>query len=108
MGKIKAKAGTPVYGQLLSLINRKDFHNAVVETGADFAVKKLNTWTLMGSMIFAVLQRTSGLRELTSGLAGYSEGLKHLGFTHLPKRSTVSDANKKRPPELFARVFADI
>ncbi|MBK7298107.1 MAG: DUF4372 domain-containing protein [Flavobacteriales bacterium] len=48
MGKIKAKAGTPVYGQLLSLINRKDFHNAVVETGADFAVKKLNTWTLMG------------------------------------------------------------
>ena len=96
------------WAKLRQRLERKDFHNAVVETGADFAVKKLNTWTLMGSMIFAVLQRTSGLRELTSGLAGYSEGLKHLGFTHLPKRSTVSDANKKRPPELFARVFADI
>ncbi|MBK6475263.1 MAG: DUF4372 domain-containing protein [Flavobacteriales bacterium] len=60
MGKIKAKAGTPVYGQLLSLINRKDFHNAVVETGADFAVKKLNTWTLMGSMILPCCKELQG------------------------------------------------
>ncbi|MBK7240777.1 MAG: DUF4372 domain-containing protein [Flavobacteriales bacterium] len=71
MGKIKAKAGTPVYGQLLSLINRKDFHNAVVETGADFAVKKLNTWTLMGSMIFCRVAknfRASRTHQWFSGL----------------------------------------
>lgn len=108
MGKIKATAGIPVFGQLLSLISRKDFQTALTETKADFAVKRLKTWDLMVSMIFAVYQRTSGLRELSSGLAGYSEGLKHLGFTHLPKRSTVSDANMVRPPELFAKVFADL
>lgn len=34
--------------------------------------------------------------------------MKHLGLSHLPARSTVSDANMVRPPELFARVFADL
>jgi|GEM_PF-2999067 len=97
-----------VFGQLLSLISRKDYAKALEQTSADFAVKKLKTWDLMVSMIFAVYQRTSRLRELSSGLAGHSEGLKHLGFGHLPKRSTVSDANKVRPPELFAKVFADL
>jgi len=108
MGKIKAKAGTPVLGQLLSLISRNDFNKALKETGADFAVKKLRSWDLMVTMLFAVMHRSKGLRELTSGLAGFSEGLKHLGLSHLPAKSTVSDANMVRPPELFARVFADL
>jgi hypothetical protein len=59
MGKIKAKAGIPVFGQLLSLISRKDFQTALEWTKADFAVKKLKTWDLMVSMNFAVYQRTS-------------------------------------------------
>ena len=74
MGKIKVTAGIPVFVQLLSLISRKDFQRALEVTKADFAVKKLKTWDLMVSMIFAAYQRTSGLRELSSGLAGYSEG----------------------------------
>lgn len=108
MGKIKATAGIPVFGQLLSLIDRKKFRGAVLETKADHAVKRLKTWDLMVTMLYAVYERSSGLRELSSGLAGHSQLLKHLGFTHLPKRSTISDANKVRPPELFARVFADL
>lgn len=108
MGKFRAKAGTPVLGQLLALISRRDFKKALDETGADFAVKKLHTWDLMVTMLFAVMHRSKGLRELTSGLAGFCESLKHLGISHLPARSTISDANMVRPPELFARVFADL
>jgi len=32
--------------------------------------------------------------------------LQHLGIDHLPRRSTLAEANKRRPQEFFAKVYA--
>ena len=37
-----------------------------------------------------------------------SRKLRHLGLTTVPKRSTLADANEKRPEGIFGAIYADL
>lgn len=55
-------------------------------------------------MIFSVFSGCSSLREVSSMLA--CEGkINYLGLTNVSKRSTLSDANKRRSPEVFTDIY---
>lgn len=105
MGKNNRKAGISVLGQLLKLIPKDTFYSIVKEHDADRYVKQFNSWDHMVTMLYGVIQNTGSLRELCSGLSAHYGALTHLGMRSLPRRSTISDANKRRSPELFQKVF---
>ena len=59
----------------------------------------------MLALLFGQFSGASSLREIEAGLTSHSTGLYHLGAKRAA-RSTLSDANAKRPWALFADLFA--
>ena len=58
-------------------------------------------------MMFCQLAQAKSLREISDRLACCEGKLNHLGLQESPKRSTLSNANAKRPWQLFEQVFYD-
>lgn len=108
MSKISKKSGIPVFGQLLSLIPRQDFNNSVKNHHADRYIKRFTSWDHLVTMLFGVIHKVGGLRELCSGMAAHNQSLKHLGVKSLPTKSTLSDRNKSRTPKVFEELFFSI
>lgn len=108
MSKINKKAGIPVFGQLLFFIPRQDFNNSVQDHQADRYIKRFTSWDHLVTMLFGVIHKVGGLRELCSGMAAHNQSLKHLGVKSLPTKSTLSDRNKSRTPKVFEELFFSI
>ncbi len=56
-------------------------------------------------MFFAVLTKSSYLREVVSNFELNKEGLKHFGLQQIPKRSSISDANRNRDSSIFGYFY---
>ncbi|MCQ0990648.1 IS4 family transposase, partial [Jiella marina] len=82
-----------------------EFERLVDAHGADRRVRKLTTRSQFLAMLFGQLAGAGSLRDIEAGLASQSAGLYHLGMT-APARSTLADANTRRPAALFAELFA--
>ncbi len=52
--------------------------------------------------------RFDSLREIQASMAVESRKLSHLGLTKIPRRSTLSDANQRRPEEVFGAIYATL
>ena len=57
-------------------------------------------------MIYATLSGVSSLRELSTVMLACEGRISHLNLKHFPKRSTLSDANKKRSSEVFGAIYS--
>jgi hypothetical protein len=57
-------------------------------------------------MIYATLSGVSSLRELSTVMLACDGRISHLSLKHFPKRSTLSDANKKRSSEVFGVIYS--
>jgi hypothetical protein len=100
--------GQSVFGQLISLIDRFKVGEAVKKTGSDRYCKGFYTWDHLVSMLFCTLSNCASLREVAAGCLGLKGKTQHLGLRKLPKRSTLSDANKLRTPKVFERIYYDL
>lgn len=56
-------------------------------------------------MMFSVLAGCTSLRETCMGLEAYEGKLNHINIKKVPPRSTLSDANKRRPSLVFQEIF---
>lgn len=101
MGKNINFTGQPIYGQVLKLIDFSEIKRISRETGSDRYVKKLDGWTHLVIFLYAVLMRLDSLRELPTSMLAESHKLVHLGIDYMVKRSTFSDANRRRKSILF-------
>jgi IS4 transposase len=90
---------------LLNYLPWREFDRLVDEHGADHRVRKLRTKDQLIALIFAQLSGMSGLRGIASGLGSQANALYHLGARPVA-RSTLSDANTKRPAAVFTELFA--
>jgi hypothetical protein len=102
------KHSTNLFGQMLSLISRRDFVLHVREHGSDRHSKGFTSWTQLVSMLFCQLAQAKSLREICNGLRACLGKLTHLGVDEAPKRSTLAYANANRPWVLFRDVFYDL
>ena len=59
-------------------------------------------------MLFGVLKHFDSLREVEIGMKAEVNKLHHLGIDYVVRRSTLADANKRRPQEFFAKVYAHL
>lgn len=97
--------GQPVISQLLSLIPKTLVAELVVDHGADRYCKKLYAYDHLVTMLYNAYGQCDSLRGLISGMQLSHHRLLHLGLLNTPCRSTLSDANKRRPEEFFGALF---
>jgi hypothetical protein len=94
-----------LFHQLLQFVPWDRFDRLVDGHGADARVRRLTTKSQLVALLYGQLSGAQSLREIEETMASHERRLYHLGAT-APARSTLADANAKRPAQLFADLFA--
>jgi IS4 transposase len=93
-----------VMHDLLKRIPWTRFDSLVDSHEADRSVRTLSTKSQFVALLHGQLSGAASLREIIATMESHRSRLYHLGVT-APKRSTLADANAKRPARLFAELF---
>jgi len=94
-----------IFGHLLKPISRRWFDGVVERHDADAYDKAFGSWDHLVALIFAQVSGIEGLRGLEAAWNAHSNHHYHLGVGVLA-RSTLSDANARRPLAVFAETFS--
>jgi putative transposase len=94
-----------IFGKLLEPINRRQFAGIVARHDGDAYDKSFRSWEHLVALIFAQFSALDSLRGLVAGWNANSQHHYHLGGGKLA-RSTLADANARRPVAVFADAFA--
>jgi len=94
-------------GTLMKAVPRRSFGQIVARHEGDRYVKGFRCWPHLVTMVFAQLAGVSSLRELEVLWNAQGSAHYHLGAGPL-HRTTLSDANRRRPSEIFAETFAHL
>jgi hypothetical protein len=105
MSKSSDFSGQPVFTQLLSLIPRSVISGLSQKYQADRYYKRFKVYDHLVTMLYAGYFQCTSLREIVTGLKANASRFRHLGLESAPTRSTLSDANKKRPIEFFSDLY---
>ena len=76
--------------------------------GGEKYVKSFDGYTHLLTMLYAVIQRFDSLREIETSMTAEVRKLHHVGIETVPKRSTLSDANARRPEKFFEKVYRNL
>lgn len=96
-----------VFNQLLDFLPRYDFEGFVSQYEADKWTKKLSCWQQLLCLLYAQAAGRESLRDIETGLKVHEKRWYHLGLETVA-RSTLADANRRRPYEIFERLFYEI
>src|SRR5262245_26571004 len=96
-----------IFADLLKPIDRRRFRERVAELDADRYDKSFGSWDHMLALLYGQLSRATSLRALVTGFNANARHHYHLGASCLA-RSTLSDANARRPPDILAQTFAEV
>ena len=105
MNKSKNFSGQPIIKQVLKFLDHNDVYRTAKKHNSDKYTKKFTTYEHLVTMIFSVISGSSSLREVSSIMLACEGKINHLGLKDFPKRSTLSDANKRRSAEVFADIY---
>ena len=105
MGKSTLFYGTSVFGQLISLIDNNFIVQSVKKHNSERYIKRFKTKDHLISMLFCVFAKCTSLREVSGAMLGLSGKTKHFKLDHIPYRSTLSDANKRRNADVFQEIY---
>jgi putative transposase len=92
------------FGQVLEPISRRQFDAIVVRHDGNAYDKCFESWDHLTILIFAQLSGIAGLRDLEASWNANAHHHYHLRTGRIA-RSTLSDANRRRPPAVFCAVF---
>jgi hypothetical protein len=56
-------------------------------------------------MLFCAFAKCTSLREVSGAMLGLAGKTKHFQLNHIPKKSTLGDANQRRDAEVFGKVY---
>jgi hypothetical protein len=105
MGKSNYFSSKSVFGQLISLIDDKKIKDAVKKFDSDRYVKRFKSKDHLISMLFCSFAKCNSLREVSGAMLGLSGKTESFQLSHIPKRSTLSDANKNRKVAFFEEIY---
>ena len=108
MGKSSNFFGQPIYGQLIKSLDRAKIIEMSRRHGGEKYVKSFDGYTHLLTMLYAVIQRFDSLRKIETSMTAEVRKLHHVGIETVPKRSTLSDANARRPEKFFEEVYMDL
>jgi len=93
-----------IFASLLKPLDRRRFHGIVEQWNGDAYDKSFKSWAHLVALIFAQLSHVDSLRGLVATFNANAHHHYHLGVRAL-SRSTLSDANARRPAGVFADTF---
>lgn len=105
MSKSNYFFGQSVFGQLISLIDLSKVNSIARKHSADHYVKKFDSSDHLISMLFSTFAHCTSLREVAASMLGLKGKMNHFQLKHIPYKSTLSDANRRRSHLLFRDVY---
>ena len=93
-----------IFGKLLEPIKRRQFDTLVARHAGDAYVKSFPSWNHLLALVYAQFSSATSLRGLEAGWNASRQHHYPLGSGPLV-RSTLADANKRRPVAVFAETF---
>lgn len=97
--------GQPLLSQLLSFIYKRDIDSLAGLHKSDRYTKKFTTYDHLVTMLYCIFHRCTSLREVSTGMQACFTKLNHLGMQYCPRRSTLSDANRRRTADVFEDIY---
>jgi hypothetical protein len=97
--------GTSIFGQLISLIDSNFIKDSAKSSNSDRYIKKFTTKDHLISMLFCAFAKCTSLREVSGAMLGLSGKTKHFQLNHIPRKSTLADANKRRDSDVFGKIY---
>ena len=89
-----------VFHSLMKHVPWHQLERIVEQYAADDLARKLNTKQQLIALLYGQLSGGMSLREIVAGMGSHATRLYHVGAAPV-KRSTFSDANSKRPWQVF-------
>ena len=108
MGKSTHFLGQPLYGQVIKLLDKAEILEISRKNGGERYIKRFDAWTHLMTMLYAVIMRHDSLREISVSMLAEARKLAHLGVSMMPTRSTLSDANARRPEVIFESIYRQL
>lgn len=75
------------------------------QNGGEHYIKKFDGWQHLVVMLYAIIMRFDSLREIEASMLAEAHKLHHLGIFTMPYRTTLADANHRRPAAFFDAVY---
>ncbi|MEK6263117.1 MAG: IS4 family transposase [Planctomycetota bacterium] len=94
--------GRTVFAQLMDCLPKYEFDKCVRRHRGDFHVRSLTCYEQFLIMAFAQLTWRESLRDIETCLRALGPKLYHAGIRSRVSRSTLADANEKRPWQIYA------
>jgi len=98
---------TIIFNQLIEAIDKNKFNDLVIKHEADKYVKSYDSWSHCLALLYAQLNTQESLRAIEMNFS-YAISKQKINNVAKPKRSTLSDANNRRPAEFFEEVCKDL
>ena len=108
MHKDQLFIGQPLLSQLLSFIKKSEIDSLAYKHRSDHYTKKFKTYDHLVTMLYCIFHRCSSLREVSTGMQACFTKLNHLGMAYCPRRSTLSDANRRRSSDVFEDIYMSL
>ena len=108
MSKSTHFIGQPLYSQVIKLLDKSKILQISQDLGGEHYTKRFTVWIHLTVMLYAVIKRLDSLREITASLLADTRKLAHIGIRFKISRSTLADANKRRPETIFEAVYRDL
>ncbi len=96
-----------VFAELLKPVSRRRFAACVARHDGDAYDKNFSSWDHLMVLVFAQLSGADSLRGLAAAWGVGAHHHYHLGAGRIV-RSTLSDANRRRPVAIFAETFSEL
>jgi len=93
--------GRTVFSQLMDYVPRHEFRQIVKRHKGERRVRRFSCWDQFLSMAFAQLTYRESLRDIETCLRSLGAALYHAGIRSSVSRSTLADANERRPWQMY-------
>jgi len=93
-----------VFYEVIRAVPRRLFNQVADRHNGDKRVRSLSCWTQFCVMVYGQLCSRQSLRDVVSAWDSHSSAHYHIGAKQV-KRSTLADANAKRPSGMYLELF---
>ncbi len=98
-------SGNPIISQVINLLDLYKIRRTAKQLGSDKYYKTFTTEAHLKTMLYMVLSGCNSLREICGIFLACEGRINHLGMKYFLKRSTISDANRKRKSQVFCNIY---
>ena len=104
MGKNSNFFEQPIFSQMINLIDTSVVSKASAYHNTYHYCKRFTTFQHPITMLHGVVSGCNP-RELTAGIVSYGSKISHCKFDYMPRRNTISEANKRMSYNVFKDIY---